>query len=110
MAERPICEAFVVVAELARASGALAPLTRYPGCWEYEVDERWRVALNAHPVPKEASFSNGVPVEPFHCFVTYNGWPAFIFNPYGGVGAAGSAANENTFIAAVRDAIAKVQP
>lgn len=97
--EPQVCEAFCRVAELCEALGE-HPISKYPGCWEHTVDERWKIAVNGHKEPKKCSLSD-VPVEPFNCYVTFNGWPAFIFNPYGGAGAAGEAANENTFIEAL---------
>lgn len=97
-----ICEAFMVVALLCEARNE-HPISKYEGCWECTVDERWKLAVNGHTTPKLCSLSDQ-PIAPFDCYVTFNGWPAFIFNPYGGGGAAGEAANENTFIAAVKAA------
>lgn len=99
-----ICEAFAVIADLCIALGE-EPLTKHPGCWECVIDARWKIAVNGHPKAQKCSLSE-IPIEPFHCYVEYNGWPAGIFNPYGGTIAAGEAANEHTFIAALRERIA----
>lgn len=107
MGERPLCEAFVRVAELCEARGE-HPLSRYEGCWECVVDQHWKLAVNGHPEPKKCGLSDTA-IEPFHCYVTFNGWPAFIFNPYGGGGAAGAIANEDAFIAAVKAATERVK-
>ena len=102
-----LSEAFVAVAELCEARGE-HPITQYAGCWECTVDERWKLAVNGHPVPRKCSLSDE-PLAPMHCYVTFNGWPAFIITPVGGFGAAGAIANEDTFIAAVRAATARAK-
>lgn len=43
-------------------------------------------------------------VPAFHCYVEFNGWPAGLLSPYDGTFAAGEAANEETFIAALEQA------
>lgn len=96
----PIVEAFGAIAELCIALGD-DPLTKHEACWECTIDERWKIAVNGHKEPQKSSMSE-VPIEPFHCYVQYNGWPAGIFTPFGGIIAAGEGANEHTFIAAVR--------
>lgn len=90
------------VAELATALGVRA-IHRLPGCWEYQIDEQWWIAINGHDEP--VTCSTGARVDPFHIFVTYNGWPAGILTPFAGTLAAGAAANEETFIAAIEAAI-----
>lgn len=103
-----LCEAFVAVAELCQARGE-HPINKYPGCWECTVDARWKLAVNGHKEPKVCSLSE-TPIDPFNCYVTYNGWPAFIITPVGGFGAAGEGANEHTFIEAVRAAQSRLTP
>jgi hypothetical protein len=93
-----VCEAFATLCNMGIALGA-APMNKHAGCWEHQVDKQWWVAFNGHPEAKKTS--NGQEVDPFHCYVEYNGWPAGVFTPYGGVIAAGEGANENTFIAAM---------
>jgi hypothetical protein len=99
-----ITESFAKLAHLGCLVGA-APITQFDGCWEYRLDEQWEIAMNGHKEPRKCSF--GVEVAPFHCYLQYNGWPAGVFNPRGGTIAAGSCANEDTFIAAIDAAIAK---
>jgi hypothetical protein len=83
----------------------VANVTMLPGCWEHQVDSQWWFALNGKTTPTKCS--KGITVPPFHFYVEFNGWPAGIFHITGsGEFAAGTAANEDTFIAAV-DAAAK---
>ena len=108
MNEPSLIEAFMKIAELGNALGA-APLNKHPACWECKVDKRWKIAVNAHKEPKVSSMSK-VPIEPFHAYVEFNGWPAGLLNPYGGTIAAGECANEDTFIAAIEARIARQTP
>lgn len=94
--------AFASVCELATTLGA-RNIKDLPGCWETQIDGRWYVAVNGHNV--ETKTSRGAEVPPFHCYVEFNGWPAGIFSPRGGVIAAGAAANEDTFVAACQKRI-----
>jgi hypothetical protein len=96
------CEAFGVIAELALKLGA-HPMNRHPGCWEYRVDENWVIAVNGHR--DERQTKAGVRVMPFSCYVEFNGWPAGVIDPTGGIIAAGGLANETTFIAALKVAL-----
>jgi hypothetical protein len=100
--DRPVSLAMDLVAQLAIKLKA-HPMHKHPGCWEHQVDENWRIAVNGHRDPRNTS--DGLTVPPFECYVEFNGWPAGFINPFGGVLAAGAAANEDTFIQAVRDAI-----
>jgi hypothetical protein len=45
-------------------------------------------------------------VPPYSAYVEYNGWPFAVFDALGGVAGAGTHANEDTFIAAVKAATA----
>jgi hypothetical protein len=96
-----ICAAFCAVVELGQRRG-VERVNQLAGCWEVKIDERWWFALNGHEKPTPCAA--GVDVEPFSVYVTYNGWPAGMFNPRGGWIAAGEGANEDAFIAAVRGA------
>ena len=97
------CEAFARIAELATALG-VSKIGQLPGCWEHQVDERWWIAVNGG---KEArANSDGFEVPSFSAVVKFNGWPAGVIDPYAGVLAAGAAANEDTFIAALQAATA----
>jgi len=94
-----VCEAFAAIADLCIALGA-APANRFEDCWELRIDSQWEIAFNGHEESRRSSY--GVVVQPFHCYVQFNGWPAGVFGPLGGVIAAGECANEDTFLEAVR--------
>ena len=102
LAELEVSEAFDKIAQLVIKLGA-HPMTRYPDCWEHDLDEHWKISINGHREPRKNSV--GVTIEPFHCYVEFNGWPAGMFNPKGGSIAAGTVANEDEFIRAIEKAI-----
>lgn len=89
-----ISEAYATVAELAEALG-VRNIGKLPGMWEVQIDDAWKISVNGH---NEAIGH----VPPYHMAVEFNGWPAGIFGPGGGIIAAGEAANEATLIAALR--------
>lgn len=92
----------IAIAKFACALDA-APMNHHPGCWEIQIDERWWLAVNGHKEPHRHSKSMGEEVlAPFHFYVEYNGWPAGIFSAAGGEFVAGDAANEQTFIEALK--------
>ena len=93
MTDNVISTAFTAVVELAIALG-VHRADQLPGLWEYTVDEQWRVRLNPHDDERER-------IPPFHVAIEFNGWPAGLVSPGGGVIAAGEAANEEAFIVAV---------
>lgn len=96
---RRISEAMAILADLAVSLG-ITNIKDLPACWEYDIDEHWFVAVNANTTVKKTI--KGVEVMPYHCYVEFNGWPAAIFNAFGGEFCAGSLANENTFIEAIQ--------
>ena len=95
------CEAFAALVEYAASLGVQPPLADEE-CWERQVDVNWHVSLNRRNRP--AKNADGLEVPPFACAVKYNGWPAGLFGPTGGIIAAGECANEATFISALRSA------
>ncbi len=99
--QRPL---FVDIAEYSRAVGVKS-ISQLEGCWEHEVDGRWKLYVNGHrdPIP----CSTGTVVPAFSAYVTFNGWPAGILDPWGGVIAAGDAANADTFREALQMAAAQ---
>ena len=99
MSERPISLAFSALADMAIVLGA-APLTKYVGCWEHQIDAQWWVAVNGHPTPTKCSKGPEVPA--FCAYLEFNGWPAGELSPFGGVIAAGAIANEDALIAAIK--------
>ena len=97
-----VCEAFAKVCGLCIARDE-APVNQYPGCWEVQVDPWW-IAFNGHDEARACS--KGPRVDPYHCYVEYNGLPAGIFNPRGGVIASAEGADESAFIEALERATA----
>ena len=96
---------FVLVAELAKKDG-VARIDKLDGCWERQIGEQWWIAINGHT--ELVDCSRGAKVPPFNCYVEFNGWPAGIFSPYEGMIAAGEAANEETFAAAIEAEITRL--
>jgi hypothetical protein len=94
---------FILVAKLAEKDGA-SPISKFHGCWERQIGEHWWIAVNAHE--HDVKCSKGIEVKPFNCYVEFNGWPAGIFDPFDGIIAAGSAANEEIFAQAIEAEIA----
>lgn len=94
----PITVAYAMVAELAHILG-VKNLNQSTGCWEHQIDQSWTIRLNPHQETIDG-------IGPFEMAISFNGWPAGLIHPtQGGIIAVGSAANENTFIAAVDTAI-----
>jgi hypothetical protein len=102
MTDEPISEAMSLIVELAAAIG-IERICDHPGCWHHKLDDNWEFAVNGHNKP--CQFGD-VTVPPFEAYVMWNGLPAGFIGVYGGVLAAGSAANEDTFIEALKEAIA----
>ena len=99
-----VAEAFAKLGELGCALG-VKNINKLPACWEFQIDEQWWIAVNAHH--EEMKCSTGDPVPSFHAYIKYNGWPAGLIYPGGGIIAAGECANEDTFIEAIDNRIAK---
>ena len=96
-----------IVSFLAEQDGA-APVNSLPGCYERQIDEHWFIAVNGHKESqKTKGGTGGISVEPFHLYVEFNGWPTGYVTPYGGIIAAGDAANEGAFIEACEKALGK---
>jgi hypothetical protein len=108
--EQPISEAFNAVVDLALSLGVRS-IKDLPACWEHQVDEYWFIAINGHNAPKFArqTASGETEVPPFHCYIEFNGFPAGLITPYDGIIAAGSVANEDAFIAALKCATDKAR-
>lgn len=93
--------AYCLVVELALKCGVPTPLI---GLWTCELDDHWAVALNGGTADAEWC---GFTLPRFHCAVTFHGFPAGLFNAFGGQIAAGRVANEETFCEALRMALAR---
>ena len=105
--ERPISTVFALLCQLWGVLGH-PPINQFPGCWELQIDDEWWVAINGHGEARKTATTprGGIEGEhdcpPFTALLYYNGWPAGVFDPYGGVCAAGEGANEDTLVAAIR--------
>lgn len=71
------------------------------GCLEVQVNQQWWFAVNGHREPMKCS--KDVEVLPFNIYLEYNGWPAGMVGPDGGVIAAGSEASEDDLIKALKE-------
>lgn len=96
--ERPISMAFDEIAQYTIAKGQ-APIKGK--LYHAKLDDCWEFWVNA---TGKREIVEGAQLNPYECYVKFNGWPAGILNPFGGCFAAGDAANEDTFIAALRAA------
>lgn len=80
-------------------------INQLPGAWEVQLDDAWRLAVNAKKEPVEVKPDGGmaVTVQPYTAVVWFNGWLAGEL-PVNGDGwlAAGEAANEEALLAALR--------
>lgn len=108
MDSRSLSEAMLAIADLMIAVGK-APVNQKPGPVVHDVDARWKVVLNGHREPVKYGEKNEIEVPPFHCYVEFNGWPAGLLDPFGGWLVAGTLANEETFVAAVKHATEKTR-
>lgn len=99
-----VAEGFAAVMDYAVSQGA-ENIGDVEGCWESQVDAQWWIALNGHDKPTKNT--RDLSVESFHCYIEFNGWPAGHISPFGGWIAAGEAANEDTFIDALKAATVK---
>lgn len=98
-----ICEAFSVIAELALKDGVDSlPVGEF---WDREVGP-WHISLNRDCDTRRNS--DGMKVPAFSAALKFNGFPAGIIDPRGGIIAAGSLANEDTFIAAIKAEIERL--
>ena len=67
----------------------------YDGIATLVIDDRWQLELHAHHRVVDR-------LAPFVVRVSFNGWPAGIVGPDGGIVAGGEAANEDALIAALQ--------
>ena len=101
-----IAAAFSAIVDYGLSIG-VSNLEDRPGLWEVQIDEHWFIALNPHEKTLESS--HGPKVKFGQCYVEFNGWPAGILYPEGGIIAAGAIANEQTLIAALKEAMQKAK-
>jgi hypothetical protein len=98
---------FDLIAQIAIKDGA-SPMKKHEGCWNRKIDDNWEIWVNGHREPKPGP--PDVLVQPFNCYVEFNGWPAGSFSPVEGCLAAGSLANEETFAEALKKVIETAPP
>ncbi len=101
-----VSEAFAAIIHFGLAMG-MKDMGKRPGLWEQAVDEHWLIVLNPHKEVLKSS--QGIQVPFGRCYIEFNGWPAGMIDPYGGVIAAGELANEAEFIAALKVATEKAK-
>ena len=99
-------ELAIVPAKLAELANTLGASPIKDQVWTHQIDDAWRVSVNGHD---HARAIDGLHVEPYHFVIWYHGWPAGVMNPFDGVMAAGSAANEDALIEALEAAIGAAQ-
>ena len=104
-AQRRLSQVMMRIAVLCEAL-EVHDIKSLPGCWVYQVDEHWTIAVNGHPGPVKYGV---VDVPAFHAYVEFNGFPAGFVNAYSGTMAAGEAANEDLLIAAINRAITQAR-
>jgi len=104
---QPTCEMFDKMVQLGLLLG-VRNIKDFEGAWVQKVDEQWTFAINGKDETLEVrpDETMGARLKFGHAAIWFNGWLAGIITPYGGEFAAGSAANEDTFIAALDAAIA----
>ena len=75
--------------------------------WIHKLNKNWTIAINgkSHAVEIEPEKCMKAELRPIDFAVWWNGWLAGLFNPHGGIFAAGSGANEDAFIEVVEKAI-----
>lgn len=93
----PFSECFIALAYLAQHDGVSA-INNLPGCWNRKFG-LWEVWVNGGKDERLGGSAGTCRVPSFSALVEFNGWPAGLINPRGGILAAGEAANEDQFIA-----------
>jgi len=92
-----INDVWMAIAKYHKALG-LPPMSEMDAPWIRQIDKLWWMAINGSLNGVQV---DGVVLEPFHAYVKFNGWPAGVFSPAGGIIAAGKAANADTFCEAL---------
>ena len=105
-------EFWQLAADLAIRTGA-APLTKHRGAWFIRLSLEWELAINGHTHIVSCSqfhHHKGAPITlpPLGCYAEFNGWPALVGDPRAAAIAAGSVANAESLLAALRARIAKI--
>lgn len=96
-----ITRAFAMIGELAGVLN-VTKINELPGLWEHQIDDLWLIKVNGHD--KEVEH-----VPPFSAYITFNGWPAGVIDPFGGCIVASDHCNEDSFISAIGAAIERAK-
>jgi hypothetical protein len=101
----PISSTFAAIAAYAIATGQVPIKGKL---WHVKLDEHWEFIVNGTDEAQETGpfgqSQTSVKLDPFFCYVEFNGWPAGLFSPHGGSFAAGELANVEAFQRALRSA------
>ena len=102
----PIAYVFGLIMDLAEHDGITYFPDQMSGLWVRKIDANWTIILNGQRTPR---MHGAIEVQPYHCWVEWNGWPAGIIGPFGGTLAAhpdDEGANEDHLIRALKGALA----
>lgn len=76
--EQQVSEAWAELVAYWKRRGDVPPMNQLPGLWEFDMGELWHVKVNGHAEKIDD-------IAGFHAVAEYNGWPAIVMNPYGGM-------------------------
>ncbi len=79
--KREVSELFMLIAALAVREGG-KDISDHEGCWEHDINEKWRVAVNGHEETVKTEF--GLSVPPYAALITHLDFPVGILNAVGG--------------------------
>lgn len=105
--DKPIVSVFMEIANLVLARKQ-HPVNQYESPLRVPVDDHWEIWVNGQTTPRrianapESTMAHDCEVPAFSAAVFFNGWLAGLVDPYGGVIAGGSGANEDTLLDALR--------
>lgn len=94
MKDSPLSLAFVLCVDLCLKRGHANIRNQLV---DVAIDDTWSFRINGHPTQQDS-------IPAYHLSLEYNGFPAGIFGPGGGIIAAGEGANEDALIRALRKA------
>ena len=99
---------FIHAVELHMALG-LPSIKELGGVWRHRLDDHWYLAIVSDRATVAPPGGMQVNVPPFTLAVWWNGWLAGFIDLNGGCIAAGSGANEDALIAALRTEIKRLE-
>ncbi len=101
MAKEHVTEVFSSIGSLAWWLG-YRDIAHNEGLTEFDIDERWDVAINPHR--EDMRDARGCNVPPKSMALYYNGWPAGVVTAHTGTISAGKVANEDALLDAIEKA------